>query len=67
MDKIDILLWLVSTGFFLMIFILYFINEKIQRVEDRLERKIDKLDEKVTTIDRTVYRMEGISKIKNNW
>ena len=70
MEKIDIILWVVSGGFSLMLVMWHFLNQKIEDVEDKLTKKIedvedkltkkiDKLDEKVTDIDRRVCRMEG--------
>lgn len=68
MDKLDIMLWVISAGFAilfsLMMFMWHAINSKIENVEkhidrletkmDRLETKMDKFNEKLTSIDKEV-------------
>lgn len=59
MDKLDIILWVISAGFgvnfSLMMFMWHALNSKIES----LEKRIDKLDEKITDIDRRLCRLEG--------
>jgi len=66
MEKIDIVLWVMSGGFSLMLIMWGTLNTRIEKCEEKLnsrmdaiEKKIDKLDEKVTDIDRRVCRIEG--------
>lgn len=54
MEKIDIVLWVMSGGFALMLVMWHFLNQKI-----------DRLDDKVTDIDRRVCRMEGAMQNKD--
>lgn len=70
MEKIDILLWIVTSGFGLMLVMWNALNKRIDSVESNLTKRIDfvessltmrieKLDEKVTDIDRRLCRLEG--------
>ena len=53
MDKIDIILWILGSGFGLM-FVLLLV------IWNSLTTRIDKLDEKVTDIDRRLSRLEKV-------
>ena len=55
MDKIDIVLWVMSGGFGLMLIMWHSLNSRMDRIENRL----DKIDEKITDIDRRLCRLEG--------
>jgi hypothetical protein len=70
MDKLDIILWVVSAAFgiifTLMMFMWHAMNSKFEvldfkldRVDSNLSSRIDKIDEKVTDIDRRLCRLEG--------
>jgi len=70
MDKLDIVLYVVTGGFALMALMWHFINAKIEKLEDfvsmeinkldnKINYKIDKLDEKLTDVDRRLCRLEG--------
>jgi hypothetical protein len=59
MEKIDIVLWVISGGFALMLIMWHNLNSRIEHVENSLGTRIDKLDEKVTDIDRRLCRLEG--------
>ncbi len=70
MDKLDIILWVMSGGFSLMLLMWHSLNTKIEKVESDLgakidkvesilDSKIDKLDEKLTDVDRRLCRLEG--------
>lgn len=55
MEKIDLVLFITTCGFGLMLVMWQSVNKRI----DGIAGKIDKLDEKVTDIDRRVCRIEG--------
>ena len=59
MEKIDIVLWVVSGGFTLMLLMWHFFNSKIDKSEDNIMNRMDKFDEKVTDIDRRLCRLDG--------
>lgn len=63
MEKVDILLWIVGSGFGLtfglLLVIWNSINQRIDNTERSLSNRIDKLDEKVTDVDRRLCRLEG--------
>ncbi len=52
MEKVDIILWIISAGFTIQFSIMYIIWTS-------LNSRFDKLDEKVTDIDRRLCRLEG--------
>lgn len=53
MEKIDIILWIISGGFAITFGLLF-----------KIDSKIEKLDEKVNDIDRRVCRIEGAISMK---
>ena len=55
MEKIDILLWIMSGGFSLMLVMWYSLSSRM----DRLEDKDDRLAEKIEDVDRRLCRIEG--------
>ena len=70
MDKIDLILWVVSAGFAvnfgIMIVMWNSLNKRIDdlyyrmdNVEKNLTSRIDKIDEKLTDVDRRLCRLEG--------
>jgi flagellar capping protein FliD len=74
MEKIDLILWIISGGFgitFALMLIIWnslnkkiddvntSLSKKIDDVDNKLSNRIDKLDEKLTDVDRRLCRMEG--------
>ncbi len=74
MEKIDILLWIIGSGFGLLFALLLVIwnsinqridntdkslGNRIENSEKHLTNRIDKLDEKITDVDRRLCRLEG--------
>lgn len=63
MEKIDIVLTVVTAGFGLILSLMLIVwnslNTKIDNLDKNLGNRIDKLDEKVTDIDRRLCRLEG--------
>lgn len=70
MEKLDIILWVMSGGFGLMLVMWHSLNQKIDGVNNSLSKRIDdvnnslstrieKLDEKLTDVDRRLCRLEG--------
>ena len=67
MEKIDILLWVVGSGFTMMFALMLVmwnsLNKRMDKLEekmDKLEEKIGKLEEKVHELDKRLCRIEGI-------
>lgn len=74
MDKMDIILWILGTGFAFTFALLLTtwnnlstridkldekLSDRIDKLDEKLSNRIDKLDEKVTDIDRRLCRLEG--------
>lgn len=66
MDKLDVILWAMGSGFAVQFALMGFmwnsINKRIDRLElrmDAMDIKLDKLNEKVNSLDRTLCRLEG--------
>lgn len=59
MEKIDMILWVIGTGFSFILGLLVVIWAYVGGRFDRVDNRIDKLDEKVTDIDRRLCRLEG--------
>ena len=59
MDKIDIIFWILGTGFTFLFGLMAIMWSGINKRFDRIDQRIDKLDEKVTDIDRKVCHMDG--------
>lgn len=59
MEKIDIVLWIMSGGFGLMLVMWNSMNKRMDDMDRGLTARLDKLDEKVTDIDRRLCRLEG--------
>ncbi len=59
MEKIDLILWVITGGFGLMLVMWNGLNKRIDNLEYGLNSKIDKLDEKLTDVDRRLCRLEG--------
>lgn len=59
MDKLDIIVWVLSGGFSLMLIMWYNLSNRIDAVEKSVNSKVDKLSETVTDIDRRLCRLEG--------
>ncbi len=63
MEKIDVLLWTIGSGFALvfglMLVLWNAMNQRFDNLEKSLVSKIDKLDEKLTDVDRRLCRLEG--------
>lgn len=63
MDKIDIILWIVSGGFTitfgLMVFMWNGLNHRIDKLEEKLNNGIEKLDKLLTDVDRRLCHLEG--------
>ena len=63
MDKIDIILWVLSGGFGLMLVMWHFLNNHFEKID----RKIEKSDEKLNTIETRIAIIETrLSDISNN-
>jgi len=58
-DKLDIIVWVLSGGFSLMLIMWYNLSNRIDAVEKSVNSKVDKLSETVTDIDRRLCRLEG--------
>ncbi len=69
MDKIDLILWIVSAGFAvnfgIMIVMWNSLNKRTDDVEKNLTSRIDKIDEKLTDVDRRLCRLEGAFSAKD--
>lgn len=59
MDKLDIIFWILGTGFTFMFGLLTIMWAGMNKRFDRVDQRIDKLDEKITDIDRKVCHMDG--------
>lgn len=59
MDKLDVVIWVLSSGFTLMFVLMATMWHSLGSRFDRVDQRIDKLDEKVTDIDRRLCRLEG--------
>ena len=65
MDKLDILFWVLGTGFALVGSLFLLIWNTFNHRFDRLECRIDKVDEKLTDVDRCLCRLEGAFSLKD--
>ena len=62
MDKIDIILWVMSGGFGLMLVMWHGLNNRMDKLDDRMDKiesRIDKVGDDVKDIDRRLCRIEG--------
>ena len=59
MDKLDIIIWILGTGFTFVFGLMCLMWSGLNKRFDRVDQRIDKLDEKLTDVDRRVCRMEG--------
>lgn len=59
MDKIDMILWVMGTGFSFILGLLVVIWSYIGGRFDRVDNRIEKLDEKLMDVDRRLCRLEG--------
>ena len=66
METVDIILWVLTGGFGLMLVMWNNLNKRIDGTDDKIDKtnlilcvKIDKLDEKLTDVDRRICRLEG--------
>jgi hypothetical protein len=67
MDKIDLILWIVSGGFGLMIVMWHSLNGRIDKTDLRMEKmneKFDALVEKTSEIDKRLYGIETVLHMK---
>ena len=61
MDKIDIILWVLSGGFGLMLVMWHFVNSHLERQDQKIEKldqKIEKLDQKIEKLDQKLNNFE---------
>ncbi len=69
MEKIDILIFVVSIGLsFQTALILVMwnnLNNRIDKLDEKFEGKIDKLDVKITDIDKRVFSIENMLHMKD--
>jgi hypothetical protein len=67
MEKIDLILWIVSGGFGLMLVMWHTLNKRIDDVKVGLESRIDKLDNKVDRLDERLRTIDThVAVIENN-
>ncbi len=59
MEKIDLILWIISGGFAITFGLMLVMWKDLNNRTDKLEVKMEKFDEKLTDIDRRLCRLEG--------
>ena len=64
MDKLDLILWVLSGGFALTFGMLVLLWNHLNVCSERLELKIDKLDGKVNELDKRLIAIETTMRFK---
>lgn len=59
MDKLDLVLWVMSGGFSVIFALMIIMWNSLNNRMDSIECRLEKLDEKITDIDRRLCRLEG--------
>lgn len=65
MEKIDILLWVMSGGFALMLIMWNHLTRRIDDINTSLSKRIDDVGTKVSEIDKRLYGIETVLHMKD--